>query len=70
VAFPDDYVLYPGNSLKQDKHYFKRAGYNTVENGPSEQSEWARQKLSERENLRLSQAIIDECVDVVSGRSR
>ena len=22
VAFPDEYILYPGNSLKQDKHYF------------------------------------------------
>jgi len=22
VAFPDEYVLYPGNSIKQDKHYF------------------------------------------------
>ena len=25
VAFLDDYVLYPGKSLKQDKHYFKQA---------------------------------------------
>ena len=35
VAFPDEYVLYPGNSLKQDKHYFTRAEYDTEgENGP------------------------------------
>jgi len=33
---PDEYVLYPGNSLKQDKHYFKRAEYDTEgDNGPS-----------------------------------
>jgi len=29
VAFPDEYVLYPGNSIKQDKHYFKRSEYDT-----------------------------------------
>ena len=35
VAFPDEYVLYPGNSLKQDRHYFTRAEYDTEgENGP------------------------------------
>jgi len=40
---PDEYVLYPGNSLKQDKHYFKRAEYDTEgDNGPSEKSMWAR----------------------------
>jgi len=31
IAFPDEYVLYPGNSLKQDKHYFTRAEYDTEE---------------------------------------
>ena len=35
VAFPDEYVLYPGNSLKQDKHYFTRVEYDTEgEDGP------------------------------------
>ncbi len=39
VAFPDEYVLYPGNSLKQDKHYYTQAEYDTEgENGPSEKS--------------------------------
>jgi len=39
IAFPNEYVLYPGNSLKQDKHYFTRAEYDTEgENGPSEKS--------------------------------
>ncbi len=67
VAFPDEYVLYPGNSLKQDKHYFKRAEYDTEgENGPSERSMWARRKRSERETHFyhvLTDAIITECVE-------
>ena len=67
VAFPDEYVLYPGNSLKQDKHYFKREEYDTEgENGPSERSAWARRKLTERETHfyhTLSKAIINECVE-------
>lgn len=65
--FPDEYVLYPGNSLKQDKHYFKRAEYDTEgENGPSERSMWARQKLADRETHfyhALSDTIITECVE-------
>jgi len=44
IAFPGEYVLFPGNSLKQDKHYFTRSEYDTEgENGPSEKSMWARQ---------------------------
>jgi len=50
VAFPDEYVLYPGNSIKQDKHYFKRSEYDTEgKNGPSNKSTWARRKLADRE---------------------
>ncbi|WP_394324629.1 transposase [Haloquadratum walsbyi] len=32
VAFPDQYVLYPGNSLKEeeDKHYVTRAELSTT----------------------------------------
>jgi IS605 OrfB family transposase len=66
VAFPDEYVLYTGNSLKEDKHYFKLKEYDTEgENGPSDRSKWARRKLTERETHfyhTLSTAIIDECV--------
>ncbi len=52
VAFPDEYVLYPGNSLKEDRHYFTRAEYDTEgENGPSEKSMWARRKLTDRNVL-------------------
>jgi IS605 OrfB family transposase len=67
VAFPDEYVLYPGNSLKQDRHYFTRAEYDTKgENGPSEKSEWARHKLTAREGHfyhALADAIITECAE-------
>jgi len=67
IAFPDEYVLYPGNSRKQDTHYFKRAEYNTEgDNGPSEKAAWARRKLAERETHfyhTLTSAIIEECVE-------
>ena len=67
VAFPDEYVLYPGNSLKEDKHYFNRAEYETEgENGPSETSMWARRKLAYRETHfyhTLTDTIITECVE-------
>ena len=66
VAFPDEYVLYPGNTLKEDKHYLTRAEYHTKgENGPSEKAAWARRKRTERETHfyhTLTSAIIDECV--------
>jgi IS605 OrfB family transposase len=66
VAFPDEYVLYPGNTLKEDKHYFTRAEYDTEgEDGPSERAERARQMLTERETHfyhTLTTAIIRECV--------
>ena len=55
------------NSLKQDKHYFTRAEYDTEgKNGPSETSMWARRKPSERETHfyhTLTDAIITECVE-------
>jgi len=67
VAFPNEYVLYPGNSLKQDKHYFTRAEYDTEgENGPSEKSLRARRKLAARETHfyhALTDTIITECVE-------
>ncbi|WP_435349257.1 RNA-guided endonuclease InsQ/TnpB family protein [Haloarchaeobius sp. HRN-SO-5] len=67
VAFPDEYVLYPGNTVKQDKHYFTRADYETEgKSGPSERSKWARRKLAERETHfyhALTDAIITECVE-------
>ena len=37
MRYRSEYVLYPGNSLKQDKHYFTRVEYDTKgESGPTE----------------------------------
>jgi putative transposase len=67
VAFPDEYVLYPGNSLTQDKHHFTQAEYDTEgENGPSAKSMWARRKLADCETHvyhTLTHTIITECVE-------
>lgn len=44
-------TLYPGNVLKQDKHYFTRDEYDTEgKNGPSRRALRARQKLSRRKD--------------------
>jgi transposase len=52
IAYDDgDAELYPGNVLKQDKHYFTRDEYNMEgENGPSSRALTARQKLSRRKD--------------------
>jgi putative transposase len=49
VAYPNEAVLYLGNTLKEDKHYFQQEEYKTEgPNGPSNRAEWAREKLSRR----------------------
>ena len=67
-------MLYPGNSPKEDKHYFTRVEYDTErKNGPSEQSMWGRQKLSERETHfyhTLKDTIITEWSNVALAHSR
>nr|WP_246279847.1 transposase [Natronomonas salina] len=67
VAFPDQCVRYPGNSLKQDKHYFTQAEYDKEgENSPSEKSMWARRKHADRvTNFYhvLTDTVITECVE-------
>jgi putative transposase len=59
--------LYPGNQLKQDKHYFTRQEYDTEgENSPSNKAEWAKNKLSKRKDHfshSLAKEIVEECVD-------
>ena len=66
VAFPDEYVLYPGNTIKQNNHYFQQQEYDTEgENGPSQQAQRLRQKRKRRETHfyhTLTKAIIQECV--------
>ena len=67
VAYPEEAVLYPGNTLKQDKHYFQQEEYDTEgPDGPSNKAEWAREKLSERTTdfrEKLSYEIAEQCVD-------
>jgi len=67
VAYPDEYVLYPGNTIKQDNHYFQQQEYNTEgENGPSRQAQRLRRKRTRRETHfyhTLTKTIIEECVD-------
>jgi IS605 OrfB family transposase len=66
VAFPDEYVLYPGNTIKQDNHYFQQREYDTEgENGPSQQAKQLRKKRNRRETHfyhTLTKTIIEKCV--------
>ncbi|MEZ3145115.1 RNA-guided endonuclease InsQ/TnpB family protein [Halobaculum sp. MBLA0143] len=59
--------LYPGNTLKQDKHYFTREEYQTEgEKGPSRRAQKARRKLSRRKDHflhTLSKHIVKRCVE-------
>ncbi len=59
--------LYPGNTLKEDKHYLTREEYQTEgENGPSMRARKARRKLSRRKDHflhTLSKHIVERCVE-------
>jgi putative transposase len=59
--------LYPGNRLKEDKHYFTRDEYQTEgENGPSKRARRARRKLYRRKDHflhTLSKHIVRRCVE-------
>ncbi|WP_049944602.1 RNA-guided endonuclease InsQ/TnpB family protein [Haloarcula marismortui] len=67
VAFPDDALLYPGDTLREDKHYFQQEEYQTEgPHGPSQKAQWAREKLSRRKDHflhALSKDIVERCVD-------
>ena len=73
IAYHDgDADLYPGNVLKQDKHYFTREQYDTEgENGPSKRALRARQRLSRRKDRflhALAKHIVERCIDHAVGR--
>jgi putative transposase len=59
--------LYPGNTLKEDRHYFTREEYQTEgETGPSKRALKARPKLSRRKDHvlhTLSKQIDERCVE-------
>ena len=73
IAYEDgDAELYPGNVLKQDKHYFTRDEYNTEgKYGPSCRALRTRQKLSRRTDHflhALAKQIVERCIDYDVGR--
>jgi len=59
--------LYPGNRLKEDKHYFTREEYQTEgEYGPSKRARRARRTLARRKDHflhTLSKHIVQRCVE-------
>ncbi|AOW80446.1 IS1341-type transposase [Halodesulfurarchaeum formicicum] len=65
VSVGDETLLYPGNALKEDAHYFRQIEYDTEgEDGPSQTAEWARQKKARRQEHFLhavSKDIVQEC---------
>ena len=65
MSVGDETLLYPGNALKEDAHYFRQEKYNTDgENGPSHHAEWAREKKSRRQDHflhALSKDIVEQC---------
>ena len=67
VSVSDETLLYPGNALKEDAHYFGQEEYDTEgENGPSDHSEWARQNKSRRQDHflhALSSDIVEQCAE-------
>ena len=67
IAYPDETVLYPGNALKEDKHYFTRRQYDSEgRNGPSRNTEKAKRKLARRRTHflhTLSKHVADVCVE-------
>jgi len=67
VSVGDETLLYPGNALKEDAHYFRQKEYDTEgENGPSNHAEWARRKKSQRQAHflhALSKDIVEQCAE-------
>jgi len=67
VSVGDETLLYPGNALKEDAHYFRQVEYRTEgEDGPSQTAEWARQKKARRQEHFLhavSKDIVQQCDD-------
>jgi putative transposase len=65
VSVGDETVLYPGNALKEDAHYFRQEEYGTEgENGPSNEAQRLREKKSRRQDHflhALSKDIVEQC---------
>ncbi|AUX09041.1 transposase [Halalkaliarchaeum desulfuricum] len=67
VSVGDETLLYPGNALKEDAHYFRQEEYETQgETGPSHHAQWAREKQSRRKDHFLhavAKDIVEQCAD-------
>ena len=67
VSLDDETLLYPGNALKKDAHYFRHIEYSTEgDGGPSQGAELARQNKSRRQDHFLhavSSDIVQQCAD-------
>jgi putative transposase len=67
VSFGDETLLFPGGTLKSDKHYFKQREYECEgENGPSRAARRAKRTLKDRRehfHHALSKRIIADCVE-------
>ncbi len=65
VALPNEALLYPGNTLKEDMHYFTQQEYDTEgENGPSNEAQRLRETLARRTDHflhALSKDIVERC---------
>ena len=65
VSVGDETLLYPGNALKEDAHYFRQQEYDTEgTDGPSERAQWARRKKAQRQTHFLhavSKDIVEQC---------
>ena len=65
VSVGDETLLYPGNALKEDAHYFRHQEYDTEgTDGPSERAQWARRKKARRQTHFLhavSKDIVEQC---------
>jgi putative transposase len=65
VSVGDETLLYPGNALKEDAHYFRQQEYDTEgADGPSERAQWARRKKARRQTHFLhavSKDIVEQC---------
>lgn len=66
LSMGDKTLLYPGNVLKEDAHYFRQREYETEgEDGLSRKAEWARRKKARRQEHFLhaiTRDILDQCV--------
>lgn len=67
VSLGDEPLLYPGNAVNEDVHYFRHVEYNTAGvNGLSKKAQWARKKKDRRRKHSLhalTRDIVDQCAE-------